>query len=113
MAVGRGQLAGRAVTQHLVMQVFEWTIVASGLFTTILISVKAFASPRSRDYLLLAVAAIMLSSFGTAVATLNSFYTPRIEYERTERSLASLRALHWALAASITRENNPCAAKTT
>jgi hypothetical protein len=36
MAVGRSQLAGRAVTQHLIMQVFEWTIVATGLFTTIL-----------------------------------------------------------------------------
>ena len=99
MGVGRSQLAGRAVTEHLIMQVFEWTIVASGLFTTVLISVKAFASPRSRDYLLIAVAAIGLSSFSTAVATLNSFYTPRTEYEKTEQSLASLRTLHRTLAA--------------
>jgi hypothetical protein len=112
MAVGRSQLAGQAVTQHLIMEVFEWTIVATGLFTTILISVKAFASPRSRHYLLMAVAAIMLSSFSTAVATLNSFYTPRIEYEKTERSLASLRMLHWSLAAGITRETDPCRVKT-
>ena len=111
MAIGRSQLAGQAVTQHLIMEVFEWTIVATGLFITILISVKAFASPRSRDYLLMAVAAIVLSSFSTAVATLNSFYTPRIEYEKTERSLAGLRTLHWTLAAGITREKNPCADK--
>ena len=108
MAFGRGQLAGQVVTEHLIMQVFEWTIVATGLFTTILISVKAFASPRSRDYMLMAVAAIVLSAFGTAVSTLNSFYTPRIEFERSERSLANLRTLHWNLAASVTRQNDPC-----
>jgi hypothetical protein len=111
MGVGRSQLAGRAVTEHLIMQVFEWTIVASGLFTTVLISVKAFASPRSRDYLLIAVAAIGLSSFSTAVATLNSFYTPRTEYEKTEQSLASLRTLHRTLAAGIMRERHVCADK--
>jgi hypothetical protein len=112
MGAGRSQLAGQAVTQHLIVQMFEWTIVATGLFTTILISVKAFASPRSRDYLLMAVAAIGLSSFSTAVATLNSFYTPRIEYEKTERSLASLRTLHRTLATGITREKHACDGKT-
>jgi hypothetical protein len=107
----RSQLAGKAVVQHLVEQVFEWTIIVSGLFTTVLLSVKAFTGPRSRDYLLMAVTAIGLSAFSTAVATLNSFYSPRNEYEKTEHALASLRTLHWTLAAGITREKHACDAK--
>jgi hypothetical protein len=111
MGVERTRLAGQVVVQKLIMEAFEWTIVASGLFTTVLIGVKAFASPRSRDYLLLAVAAIVLSSFSTAIATLNSFYTPRLEYERIERSLVGLQTLHRSLAAGITRERHACEAK--
>jgi hypothetical protein len=107
----RTRLAGQAVIQNLVMEAFEWTIVASGLFTTVLIGVKALASPRSRDYLLLAVAAIALSSLSTAVATLNSFYTPRLEYERIERSLTSLQTLHRTLASGIAREKHACDGK--
>lgn len=108
----RSQLAGRAVTDELIAELFEWTIVATGLFTTILISVKSFANPGSRGYLPMAVTAIVLSSFGTAVATLNSFYTPRIVYEKTDRSLASLRSLHVALASQMLREKAACEDKT-
>ena len=108
IANARSQLAGKAVIDELISELFEWTLVATGLFTTILISVKAFASPRSRGYLSMAVMAIVLSSLGTAVATLNSFYTPRIAYEKTERSLASLRTLHWTLAGELLRARNPC-----
>jgi hypothetical protein len=112
IADARGQLAGRAVSDELIAELFEWMIVATGLFTTILISVKAFANPGSRGYLSMAVMAIVLSSLGTAVATLNSFYTPRIAYEKTERSLASLRSLHVALASQMLREKGACEDKT-
>ena len=99
------------MTGNLIAQLFEWTIVATGLFTTILISVKSFASPRSRGFFSMAVMAIVLSSFGTAVATLNSFYTPRLAYDKTERSLASLRQLHGTLAGGLMRERAACAEK--
>lgn len=112
-AIARGQLAGKAVVDELISELFEWTIVATGLFTTILISVKAFASPRSSGYMAMAVMAIVLSSLGTGVATLNQFYTPRIEFEKTQRSLASLRTLHWTLASELLREKSACADKGT
>jgi hypothetical protein len=104
----RTQLAGKVVIDELISELFEWSLVATGLFTTILISVKAFASPRSNGYLSMAIMAIVLSSLGTAVATLNSFYTPRIAYEKTQHSLASLRSLHWTLAGEVLRAQNPC-----
>ena len=47
IANARAQLADAAVTGYLVMQLFQWTIVATGMFTTILISVKGFANPQS------------------------------------------------------------------
>jgi hypothetical protein len=111
IAIARAQMAGTAVHDRLISEVFEWTIVATGLFTTILISIKSFASPRSSGYVSMAVMAIVLSSLGTAVATLNSFYTPRLVYDKTERSLASLRSLHWTLAGELLREKGACESK--
>jgi hypothetical protein len=108
IANARAQLADEAVTGYLVMQLFQWTIVATGMFTTILISVKGFANPQSRAYLPMAITAIVLSALGTSVATLNSFYTPRIAYEQNQRSLASRRVLHTSLTAAVVRQNHPC-----
>ena len=93
IANARAQLADEAVTGYLVMQLFQWTIVATGMFTTILISVaKDLPTPKVCAYLPMAITAIVLSALGTSVATLNSFYTPRISYEQNQRSLASLQS---------------------
>ena len=104
----RVELAGTVFVQHILMQLFEWTIIATGLFTTVLISVKSLASPKSRGFLTMAVAAVVLSSFGTAVATLNSFYTPRVAYESNRQSLGMLRNLHRSLAGAVLRQNDAC-----
>ena len=104
----RVELAGMVFIQHILMQLFEWTIIATGLFTTVLISVKSLASPKSRGFLTMAVAAVVLSSFGTAVATLNSFYTPRVAYEGNRQSLGMLRNLHRSLAGAALRQNDAC-----
>jgi hypothetical protein len=104
----RVELAGTVFVQHILMQLFEWTIIATGLFTTVLISVKSLASPKSRGFLTMAVAAVLLSSFGTAVATLNSFYTPRVAYESNRQSLGMLRNLHRSLAGAVLRQSDAC-----
>jgi hypothetical protein len=104
----RLHLADQVVMGHFVAQLFQWTIVVTGMFTTILISVKGFANPQTKGYLPMAIAAIVLSALGTSVAGLNSFYTPRLEYEQSQRSLASLRALHTTLAGSVVRQRGAC-----
>ena len=38
IAAARAKMAGKAVIDHLISGLFEWTIVVTGLFTTILIS---------------------------------------------------------------------------
>ena len=100
----RAEFAGKRVFSNVIMQLFEWTIVATGLFTTILISVKAFASPKSKGFVSMAVTAIALSSLGTSVATLNSFYRPRTTFETADRSLSMLQGLHRSLAAGLIRQ---------
>ena len=109
----RIEMAGKAVIDGVVANLFQWTIVLTGLFTTVFITVKSVIVRTSVCYFPLAVMAILFSAFGTGTATLNSFYTPRIEHQRTETALASLRDLHWTLASEVLRERDPCGEKGT
>jgi hypothetical protein len=108
--IGRARvdLAGRQIEDYVWLQVFQWAIVVIGAITTILISVKSMATERTRFYQLIGTVAIVFSSVGTAVAGLNSFYSPKTTYEQTTRSLATLRQLHIQLASGIARENQIC-----
>ena len=108
IANARAQLADEAVTGYLVMQLFQWTIVATGMFTTILISVKGFASLkvahtcpwRSR------LSCCPLWDISGDIELL--LHRLRISYEQNQRSLASLRVLHTSLTAAVVRQNHPC-----
>jgi hypothetical protein len=90
------------------MQIFEWWIVLIGAVTTILIAIKTMSGERSDLTTAIGVAAIVFSTLGTSIATLNSFYTSRLIYERDERALQALQALHLQLATGITRQETVC-----
>jgi len=101
----RVDLAREQVLEDISMQVFAWVGVLVGALTTILISVKSMmTTDRMPMQFSIGAAAIVFAALGTAVAGLNSFYTPKIAYDRTTRSLATLRQLHEELATGMMRE---------
>jgi hypothetical protein len=106
----RIESANNAASSHSTMLWFQWSIVIIGALTTILISLKSIVT--SDDALKrlsfhIGIAAILLSSIGTATAGLNSFFGPRESYLKAERSLASLRQLHSDIAVQIAAIREP------
>jgi hypothetical protein len=100
----RIESANNAYANHWTMILFQWAIVIIGAVTTILISLKSImtADDTQRPLSLrIGIAAILLSSIGTAASALNTFYGPREAYLKAERSLAALRQLHSDVAIQI------------
>jgi|SRR5262245_14931004 len=108
IARSRVEIANQSVRDYVAMQVFQWALVIVGAITTVLIGIKSTSTVRSHAYLAIGIAAIIASSLGTALATLNSFYTPRLTYQRSSHTLASLRSLHVKLVESVTRQGGVC-----
>jgi hypothetical protein len=93
----RIESANIAYFNHTTMLWFQWAIVIIGAMTTILISLKSIVpgdDTLKKLSLQIGIAAILLSSIGTATSALNSFFGPREAYLKAERSLAALRQLH-------------------
>jgi hypothetical protein len=101
----RIDLAREQIFEDISMQAFTWVGVLVGVLTTVLVSVKSMIEGRKRIHFWIGVVAIVFAALGTAVAGLNSFYAPKVVYDRTTRSLATLRQLHAELATAITRES--------
>jgi hypothetical protein len=101
-------LAEEARWTSVSMQIFQWWVVVIGAITTVLISIKAISNERTNSHLAIGIAAIIFSTVGTAVATMNSFYAPRVTHDQDQRSLQALQALHLELATAITREESVC-----
>jgi len=107
VARARAEAAGSARSNYSTMFWFQFAIVGIGAITTILISIKSISnSPQTggvaKWYFGIGIAAIVFSSLGTAASALNSFYGPRENYLRTERSLSALRQLHSDIVAKVT-----------
>ncbi len=88
------QAAARLAQSRSRRNLAEWAIVIIGALTTIFISVKAMANERTPAYEVIGVCAIIFSALGTAVASLNAFYSPSDAYVRNTTSLAQLHQLH-------------------
>lgn len=109
IAWARIALAEQTRWTFVSMQVFQWWVVVIGAITTVLISIKAISNERTSSHLAIGIAAIIFSTAGTAIATMNSFYSPRVAHEQDQRSLQALQALHLELATAMTREGSVCA----
>jgi hypothetical protein len=101
-------LAEEVRWSYIAVQIFQWSIVVIGAITTVLISIKAMSNDQWRFYIAVGIAAIIFSTLGTAIATMNSFYAPRVTHDHDEHSLRALQTLHLQLATGITREDHVC-----
>ncbi len=105
-AIGRARVeAASAVAYNdQSRQVLEWAIVLIGMGSTVLVSLKSAVSNKSSVSFALSILAIVSSALATSASSLNAFYAPRIEYEKSQHMLTSLQHLHVNLVAGMTRE---------
>lgn len=85
--------------------VFQIMIIAIGVLTTMVVSLRTMENLISPDVMRgFSIAAILLSALGTGAASLNAFYAPRESSVRQVRSLVQLKQLHQELYVYLSAE---------
>jgi hypothetical protein len=107
-AIGRARVEAATAVAYSDQsrQVLNWAIVLIGAGSTVLISLKSMASKETKPSVsyMLSVLAIVASALATSASGLNAFYTPNVEYEKSQRLLTSLQHLHSNLVIGMTRK---------
>ncbi len=76
------------------MELFQWAVTILGATSTFMIALKSTISTEPDHGFWIGIFAIAISAVATIVSTMNAFYTPREDYNRSWQMLSRLKRLH-------------------